>query len=377
LFDKGIHLFTLFGFEVRLNWTWLILAVLITWSLATGFFPAYSPDMQTSTYWWMGVVGTIGLFFSIVFHELSHSLVARRYGIPMHGITLFVFGGMAQMHQEPHNPKSEILMSLAGPIASIIIGLVFLGVNYIGGQAFGQTAVGVVIGYLGIINLILAAFNLIPAFPLDGGRILRSVLWARGKDLRKATRISSRIGSGFGIFLIVMGVLDFIGGNFIGGVWLALIGMFLRSISKNSYQQLLMRKALEGEPIKRFMKTDPVTVEPSITLEDLVENYIYRYHHKLYPVTRNGELLGCVSLPQVKQFSREQWEKHTVDDVVRKCDENNTVDENTDSVRIMSRMRKNGKSRMIVTKNGQLAGVITLKDLLEFLSLKVDLEEVA
>jgi predicted transcriptional regulator len=138
-----------------------------------------------------------------------------------------------------------------------------------------------------------------------------------------------------------------------------------------------MRKALEGEPIKRFMKTDPVTVEPSITLEDLVENYIYRYHHKLYPVTRNGELLGCVSLPQVKQFSREQWEKHTVDDVVRKCDENNTVDENTDSVRIMSRMRKNGKSRMIVTKNGQLAGVITLKDLLEFLSLKVDLEEVA
>jgi CBS domain-containing protein len=293
----------------------------------------------------------------------------------MHGITLFVFGGMAQMQEEPHSPKSEILMAVAGPVASILIGLVFLGAVYVGGQAFSESPFGAVIGYLGIINLILAAFNLIPAFPLDGGRILRAILWARGKNLRKATRISSKIGAGFGIVLIVLGVLDFIGGNFIGGIWLALIGMFLRGISQRSYQQLLMRKALEGEPIQRFMKSDPVTVEPSVKLDDLVENYIYKYHHKLYPVAHNSKLVGCVSLPQIKEYDRDQWKQHTVEEIAQECTDQNTVEADTDAVKVLSKMRKNGNSRLLVMKNGRLAGVVTLKDLLEFLSLKVDLEE--
>ncbi len=375
MFGKSIKLFTLFGFEVKLDFSWLILAVLITWSLAQGLFPYYYENFSTITYWWMGAAGAIGLFFSIVFHEFSHSLIARKFGIPMRGITLFIFGGVAEMSDEPPSARSEFWMAIAGPIASIILGIVFFAINMGGQQTGWPLAVTGVFSYLAFINLILAGFNLIPAFPLDGGRVLRSGLWSMRNNLKWATRISSQIGSGFGIVLIILGAISFISGNFVGGVWWFLIGMFLRSASQGSYQQLLMRKTLEGESVERFMKTKPVTVPSSINVDDLIENYIYKYHYKMYPVVDNSKLVGCVNVKQVKNIPGEERQHCTVGELADNCTEDNTIEKSTDAVKALSAMRKSGNSRLMVVENGKLVGIIALKDMLDFLSLKIDLDE--
>lgn len=374
MFGRDIKLFKLFGFEVKMDLSWLILAVLITWSLAKGLFPAYYKDFDTATYWWMGVFGALGLFVSIVFHELSHSLIARRFDLPIRGITLFIFGGVAQMQEEPKNAKSELWMAIAGPIASIILGVFFFGAHLLDmGMGWGKPVHGVLL-YLSIINLILAGFNLLPAFPLDGGRVLRALLWSWKNDLRWSTKISSRIGSGFGILLILLGAFTFFAGNFIGGIWWFLIGMFMRTASQQSYQQLLMQKTLEGESIERFMKKDPVTINPGMRLDELVEDYIYKYHFKMYPVVEDDKLTGCVYLNQIKNIPKNEWLNHSVKEIMESCNHTNTIDINADAVDALSKMRQNNLSRIMVTKQSKLAGVISLKDLLQFLSLKVELE---
>ena len=243
MFGKPIKLFHLLGFEVRVDLSWIIIAALVVWSLSIGLFPYHYRGLPTRTYWLMGVAGALGLFFSIVFHEFSHSIIARRYGVPMKGITLFIFGGVAEMGEEPSSAKAEFMMAVVGPLSSVCIGLVFFGVSSLGLEWGWAKPVTGVVGYLAYMNGMLAGFNLLPAFPLDGGRMLRSILWGLKRNLRWATRISSGIGSGFGIFLILLGFFQFFKGNFVGGMWWFLIGMFLRNAARSSYQQLLLRKA--------------------------------------------------------------------------------------------------------------------------------------
>jgi Zn-dependent protease/CBS domain-containing protein len=376
MFGQRIKLFKLLGFEVRIDWSWIIIAILIVWSLSKGLFPYYYKGLSTQTYWWMGIIGAAGLFVSIIVHEFSHSLVARKYGLPMKGITLFIFGGVAEMGDEPPSARAEFMMAIAGPLSSILIALIFYGIHAAGKQAGLAEPINGVVGYLGWINAILAGFNLLPAFPLDGGRVLRSILWGVKKNLRWATYVSSRIGSGFGILLIVLGVVQLFRGNFIGGMWWFLIGMFLQGAAKASYQQLLTRRALEGEPISRFMKTDPVTVPPSISLERLVEDYIYRYHFKMFPVIENSDrLLGCVTTKQIKEIPRDEWRQKTVGEIAARCSPENTIEPLADAMKALSVMKQTGTSRLMVVEGGRLVGIIALKDLLELLSLKVELEE--
>jgi Zn-dependent protease/predicted transcriptional regulator len=323
----------------------------------------------------MGIVGALGLFLSIIVHEFSHSIVARKYGMPMKGITLFIFGGVAEMGDEPSSPKAEFMMAIVGPLSSIAIALIFYGTYRAGlGGNFKEPVIGVV-GYLAYINGILAAFNLVPAFPLDGGRVLRSIIWGVKGDLRKATRISSGIGSGLGILLIVLGVFNILTGNFVGGMWWFLIGMFVQGAAKASYQQLMVRRALEGESLDRFMKSDPVTVNPDLPLDRLVEDYVYKFHFKMFPVVENGDrLVGCVTTKQVKEIPREEWSEKKVGDVAEQCTEENTISTRTDAVKALSAMHQSKNSRLMVVEGERLVGVIALKDMLEFLSLKMDLE---
>lgn len=374
MFGKRITLFKLFGFEVRIDISWLIIALLITWTLAKGSFPHYYEGFQASTYWLMGILGALGLFFSIIFHELSHSLVARRFGLPMKGITLFIFGGVAEMTDEPPSPKAEFFMAVAGPLSSILLGIVLFIVRFIGeGIGWPKPALGV-ITYLALINLILAGFNLLPAFPLDGGRVLRSVLWGWRGNLRWATKIASSIGSSFGIALIVLGAISIFMGNLIGGIWWLLIGMFMRGASQMSYKQLILRNALEGEKVQRFMSTDVVKVPSSLTIEDLVEDYIYKHHFKMFPVVDNGKLIGCVTLKQVKDIPREERDKHKISEITEACSRENTIGPEEDALQALNVMRENNASRLMVVEDNKLVGVIALKDMLEFLSLKIDLE---
>ncbi len=232
-----------------------------------------------------------------------------------------------------------------------------------------------VLRYLGAINGLLAAFNLLPAFPLDGGRVLRSILWGVKKDLRWATRISSRIGYGFAIVLIVLGFFQIVQGNFIGGLWWILIGVFLQGAAKMSYQQLLARQVLEGEPVRRFMQANPTVVSPDLSLKQLVEDYIYTFHYKMFPVVLDGKLQGCISTQQVKTIPREQWANHTVGELSNSCNRENSVSPDTDALKALEIMSRTNSSRLLVTEGDQLVGILSLKDLLQFFSLKVELEQ--
>jgi Zn-dependent protease/CBS domain-containing protein len=375
MFGKRYKLFNLLGFEVRIDLSWIIIAGLVTWSLAAGLFPYLYHNLDPATYWYMGGAGAVGLFASIVFHEFCHSIVARKFGIQMKGITLFIFGGVAEMGDEPPTARAEFWMAVVGPVSSIFIGMVFYLV-YIWGQASGwPVPVNGVTRYLGWINGLLAAFNLIPAFPLDGGRILRSILWGLKQNLRWATRVSSAIGSGFGILLIVLGAIEVLRGNFIGGMWWFLIGMFLRGAAQMSYQQLVVRKALEGELVRRFMNPKPVTVPASATIQELVEDYIYKYHYKMFPVLEGDNLAGCITTREVKEVPREEWSQKTVGQLASRCSLENTIKPDADATKALALMNQTGASRLLVVDGQHLVGLVTLKDLLTFLSLKVELEE--
>ncbi|MGH7528965.1 MAG: site-2 protease family protein [Gemmatimonadales bacterium] len=372
MFGTRIELLRLFGIPIRLDLSWFVVALLIAWSLATGLFPQVAPGLSPRAYWVMGVTGALGLFASILLHEFSHAWVARRHAIPIEGITLFIFGGVAEMGGEPPSPKAEFRMAAAGPVVSIVLGGLLLGLTAL--LDGGPPLISGVLGYLGFINLVLAAFNLVPAFPLDGGRILRSALWHWKQDLRWATRIAARLGTGFSVVLMLLGVVRVVSGDFVGGMWSFLIGMFLRQASQGAYQAALARKALEGEPVRRFMTRDPVSLPAGLTLGDAVDQYFYRYHHKLFPVTDDGRLLGCISTDELKRVPREQWSQQTVGSVVVPCSARNAVSPDTDALQALALMRRTGAPHLLVVDADRLAGVVTLKDLLEFFALKVELE---
>lgn len=372
------RLFRIFGFEVKLNLTWLLLALLITWTLAAGFFPADYPGLAPATYWWMGLAGAAGILFSIVFHELTHSLVARRFGLSIKGITLFIFGGMAEMEEEPASPKVEFLMAVAGPIASVVLAGVFLQVDRLATAWGWPVAIVGVAHYLGMLNVLLAGFNLVPAFPLDGGRMLRAALWHWLGDLRRATRIASQIGSGFAIGLMLLGGLAFIQGHFIGGMWWLLIGAFLRSAAAGSYRQLLVRETLADKPVSELMSAGPVTVSPDTSIERLLEDYVYRHHYKLLPVTADGRLTGCVTIKDIKQLPRERWAGTTVAAITAPCSPANSIPPDMPASRLIAEMGKPGaSSRYMVVDDGRLLGVISLRDLSEYVALKLELESAA
>ena len=375
MFGHKTKLFKLFGFEVSADASWLFIVALISWTLAVGYYPYRYHGLSASDYWWMGIVSALALFGSIVVHEFSHSLVARRYGLPMKGITLFLFGGVAQMGDEPGDAKTEFRMAIAGPIASVVIGCVFYAIYLAGGTAW-SVPVGGVIAYLAWINWILAAFNLIPAFPLDGGRVLRSALWHWKGDLPGATRIASAIGSGFGMVLIILAVWQLFVGSFINAMWYFLLGLFLRNAAEQSYRQLVVRKTLEGEPVRRFMNANPVTVSPDLSIEDLVENYIYTKHFKMFPVVADSQrLAGCVTTSAVKSVPRAEWRSHSVREVLQPCTPQNTIGPDADAVQALAQLGKTGQSRLMVVDRDRLLGVLALKDLMGFLTAKLDLED--
>ncbi|MGD0237788.1 MAG: site-2 protease family protein [Syntrophorhabdales bacterium] len=373
MFGRKITLFKLLGFTVRADVSWLVLAFLITWSLAVGVFPLYYKGLSQQAYWGMGVFGALGLFGSIVFHEMCHSLVARKYGLPIKGITLFIFGGVAEREDVPQNPKTEFLMAAAGPASSVLLALILHGLSTVT-EGTWPVVVNGVISYLGWINGTLAVFNLLPAFPLDGGRVLRSALWRYKGDLTWATRVASRIGSGFGFGMIFLGILSLLRGNFIGGVWWFVIGMFLRNASQMSYQQLVLRKSLEGVRVARFMKRDPITVSLSTSIEELVKNYIYHYHFKMYPVVEGTHLKGVVTIRRVKQIPPEEWPARTVGEIAEECTTDNTIGPEADATKALEQMNRMEVSRLLVVDHGKLVGILTLKDMLTFLSLRVDLQ---
>jgi Zn-dependent protease/predicted transcriptional regulator len=375
VFGRRFTLFRVAGISIRVDASWILLVVLVTWSLAVSFFPAQHRGLPARLYWTMGAIGAVGLFASILFHEISHAVVARRRGVPMNGITLFIFGGVAEMDEEPQSAGSELLIALAGPVATVIVIAVLFPLSLFAKQQHWPLPAAAIISYLAMINLVLLVFNLVPAFPLDGGRVLRALLWRWKGNVRWATRVASRTGATFGLLLIVLGVARVVMGDFIGGIWSFLIGSFLRGAAAMSYQQLILREALRGSSVRRFMKSEVVTVPRGTSVTDLVENYFYRHHHRMFPVVDDGRVVGCVSTAEVARLPREEWSRQSAGAIAVRCTPGNSVGADTDAVDALARMHKSGASYLLVMDGDRLAGLLTLQDLLGFLALKIELED--
>jgi Zn-dependent protease/predicted transcriptional regulator len=375
MFAKRIELFRLSGFRVSLDLSWFLIAALLVWSLATFYFPWALPGMGSLAYWSMGLLGAVGLFASIILHELAHALVARRYDLPISGITLFIFGGVAEMDDEPATPAAEFWMAIAGPIASFAIAaglFLLLQSRILGGQ---DAPLVTVVAYLATINTVLAIFNLLPAFPLDGGRVLRALLWWWKGDVTWATRIAAASGIVLALALVALGVLNIIGGALVAGVWQMLLGFFLYSIAGASRTSAELRRELKDVPVSRIMSREPVAVDADLPLQGLVEAYFYRYHLKSFPVQSNGWLVGCVHLTDVNQVARDSWASTRVRDVMRPCGSETVVSPDAQALEALRRMQRTGNDRLVVAAGERLDGVITADDIMNFVAVRLELRD--
>lgn len=373
MFNNRWRLFRLQGIPIYVDLSWLIILALVTWTLSLRFRAAV-PGTTISTSWLLGLVTAVAFFVCIVLHELGHALTAQRIGIPMQGITLFLFGGVSEMGSQPPSAGKEFLMAIAGPIVSALLGFAFLGLALVGEQSQWGPSFVFLLGQLALINLAVLVFNLVPAFPLDGGRVLRAALWAATGKLRQATRWASLLGQGFAWFLIILGLFQLFQGAFVGGLWLAVIGLFLKTAAQASYQQVLIRQALAGEPVERFMNREPITVPPSLNLQHLVDDYIYRYHHKTYPVASDHHLEGIVSTRDLSQFPRSDWDSHQVREAMHQDVSDVSISPAADALLALEQMQRTDSGRLLVMDHEQLVGIVSRKDLLRFLQTKLDLE---
>ncbi|MGD8326167.1 MAG: site-2 protease family protein [Sphingomonadales bacterium] len=372
MFGAKHKILTLFGFDVHVDASWIFLALLVSWSFAKGVFPAELPGLTSANYWLMGIGAAIGLFASIILHELSHSLVARRYGIQMRGITLFIFGGVAEMENEPPSARSEFNMAIAGPIASLIIGGICKA-------AAAMTAalpqISVVFGHLAIINIALAIFNMIPAFPLDGGRALRAFLWGRHNDLMRATRTAAKLGQLLGLGLIGLGVLFLLGGGGIGALWWGLIGLFVNMLARAEYSRLQARNVLGELSVKDLMSHPVEVVDVQTPISDFLERHVYHSFHDLYPVVDQGRLCGAVTVRALSAVPKDQWSATPVETVMTKVDAANWAPPEMSAAEALKRLQSNGASRLLVLDQGNLVGILVLKDLMKPLSIHAVVDE--
>jgi len=370
---KQIELIRIFNIPIKLDLSWFIIVAFISWTLASGYFPHKYPDLDKSICWIMGISSALLLFVSVLLHELSHSIVAKKNNIPIKGITLFIFGGVAEMTEEPTTAKSEIKMATAGPVCSGALALIFFVISN-----FLITFVPVIpligiLKYCVFINLALMIFNLLPGFPLDGGRILRAIIWNYTGDIRKATHTTSRIGSSLGVFLIIFGFFNIFTGNFIGGLWFAFIGIFLKGAAESGYQQLVAGKLLHGIKISEIMTRDLVTIEDSTTLDKLVDDYFLKHRYNSYPVVSNEMLVGIVSIHDVKQIPREDWDKVDVRKILDSKIISLCVSPDDDATSAMSKMIRKGLGRIPVLDNGKLVGIVSHRDIIQIIKHKIDL----
>lgn len=373
MFTNKIELFSILGFRVSLDLTWFILAALIVWSLAGGYFPGVIAGIAPGVALALGVAGALGLFISIVLHEFSHAIVARRYNIPIKGITLFIFGGVAEMEDEPPGAKSEFLMAIAGPIMSLALALLFQGVALALPGAADEAPLVALFAYLGLINAVLAIFNLIPAFPLDGGRVLRAAVWWWTGDLDRATRIGAGTGRVLGSVLVALGFLNALTGNIVAGLWQALIGLFIIGAARSAETRLTMTALLEDLPVRRLMVANPVSVPDDTPLDYLIENYFYRFNHKLFPVLRDGVLIGCIRLDDVGRVPPEERAARVAGDTLATDSAGRTVGPETPVLEAMRRMQALNASRLMVAEGGRLMGILTMRDIVSHIAIKREL----
>lgn len=374
MFGKRLNFLTFAGIKIGIDISWFFIAILLTWTLAAGYFPHFYPGLSEGMYWFIGVIGMLGLFVCVILHELGHAMVAKHYKMPISQITLFIFGGVAEIKQEPQTPKIEFLMAVAGPAVSFVLVALMYGLTILGHHLGWPVELIAVTGYLTFINLAIVIFNLVPAFPLDGGRIFRAILWGWKKNLGWATKVSTQFGRGFGFFMIFLGIFGLFTGNFLGGFWFIILGFFLQNAAMASRTQYYVGQELRDEKVLKFMTKDPISVSPDSTIKEFVDQYVYQSYHHFYPVASKGKLMGYISLKEVKSLSSEEWKKTLVKKVMVPSSQFQTVSPETSALNALNLMNQTAQPILLVVKGGRLIGILTPQDLFKMISIKFELE---
>jgi len=371
--SKGIRLFTIAGIRISLDYTWFIVFTLFAWSLAFGYFPFHYPGFGKPTYVSMGLVSALLLFACVLIHEISHSITANRLGLDIHEITLFIFGGMAELTKEPDDPAVELKIALAGPAASGALALFF----YLLSMTISFTDFPVahaVISYLAMINAVLLIFNMIPGFPLDGGRVLRAIWWMKTGDMPRATMVASRIGRGFAMILIISGVLQIAAGNFTGGLWAVFIGFFLQNAAQSGYQDMLMKRVLKDVRVKEIMSADVVTIDEKVTVTEAVDKYFLTRHHSSFPITAHGRVIGILSLRHVRELGKDQWPATLVKDLMTRLTPEQTLSPDESALSAIGKLASGAVGRCpVLDAAGKLVGIVSKSDIIKVLEMKAQL----
>ena len=369
----SIRIARILGIPIQVHYTWLIVFFLIAWSLATGYFPRLGPELGMLTLITLGVTAAILFFAALLLHELAHSYVAIREGLPVRAITLFVFGGVAQMTREPRSAGAEFRMAIAGPLASIAIGLFFGVLALVIGLADLPTGPRLLAEYLAFINIVVALFNLLPAFPLDGGRVFRAALWYFMGNLLRATQIASVVGQGFAYLMMGIGLFRAVGGNAVGGLWMLFIGWFLLQAAQTSYQQALVRRVLRGISARDVMRDQVAVVPADLTLTEFVHDYLMRSRESEFCVMEDGRLRGLIGLQDVKRVPREQWDEIRVEQAMTQEQQCPTVTTSQSAYEALMLLSSENTAQVVVREGTRLVGTITREDLLTYIRNRLEL----
>ena len=360
------------GIRIRIDPSWFIAFALFAWTLSEGYFPFQAPNYSVGAYWVFGTLSALGLFTSVLIHELSHSVVARKLGISVRQITLFIFGGVSEMSQaQSSSPSTEFRISIAGPVASLLLGTILGALFYGFGNHFGRLPAET-LHYLVIINFLLAAFNLIPGFPLDGGRILRSYLWHRSGNFGKATQTAAKVGGGFATVMLMVGLFGVLTTRIMFGIWFLLIGWFLKKSAESEYRSFQMRNSLENLTVRDIM-APPVAVNKGTTIEEFVQRYVFHYHDRVFPVVDRSGFIGMITLNAVKKVPSAEWANTYIDAYISDSSEYCVLEPQMDARDALRLLIDSRLAKAPIVENGVLVGFLSRNDLLEVISLKSDL----
>jgi Zn-dependent protease/CBS domain-containing protein len=369
---SGFNLFSIAGIDIVVDYSWFIIFFLVIYTMAESVFPQMHQHYSPVQYWLMGTIAAILIFISILVHELAHSLVAIKHGIKVTSIRLLIFGGLSQASSEPTSGRQEFLIALAGPAVSMILGFGFFLIYGIT-QSLSAPVAGIAF-WLGWANIVLAMLNLMPGFPLDGGRILRAFLWDHWNDPSRATKVVSQIGNVFALFLIVFGILLFLlTQSVISGLWLIFLGLFMKQSAVGSYQAVIMKRALSGMQVQQIMTVNVVSVDWLLPVDQLVQDFIYKYQFTNFPVFNREELIGTVSLEGVKSIAKELWSFKQVRDIMMSIEHVICLRPTEDVSEALTRMVTMGIGWMPVVENDILKGIVSRRDIMNLFKIKTDL----
>jgi Zn-dependent protease/predicted transcriptional regulator len=370
---SSFKIFTIAGIEIRIDYSWFIIFALIVYTFTFSYFPQVLPGKSLWLIIIVALISAILFFFSILFHEVSHSITSIKKGIPVKQITLFIFGGIAQIEKEPDTPTNEFLISIAGPASSYFLAVVF-------GIIWALTrSVPIIMEpakYLTIINIALGTFNLLPGFPLDGGRVLRSLIWKGTNSFEKATIISSNVGMGIGFAMIAFGILYIFLGAFFNGMWLILIGWFLQSAAAQTHAQIIMEKTLKGIKVKDVISTNVVTVPKDITIRELIDDWLLKYKYSKFPVIDkedNDKYLGIVTLNDIKVVPKDKWDFTTVGEIVNTFIEEDKIDMDAELFDAIKKMNNESVSALVAIEGGKIIGILTKTDIIQITKIQSEI----